>query len=488
MLKGPGLEKSNRNFGRMKKNWLTLTLMFASIGLLLVLQGVWLQSVYNNIKRDLKKETSLLFSSTVMTMQDSVIEKNIKPLPGDSTAEFFGNVPLLRDTFKFHHQHTEIHRSTGTEVIYLSSGEPKDSLRRFFRTMVSKFGANRKQRTFVMKLTMDSLKPESIHKNFSRTLRKADLPLTFSVVHLDGKGPKHEPRWGFSTEPFPFPPRGSFYGAVFPDIRIFILKKIAPQLLFSVFLTLLTGVSFFLMYRSIRSSQRLIEIKNDFIGNITHELKTPIATVSVAIEALKNFKGLNDPELTQEYLGIAQQELNRLSLLTDKILRTAIFEDQGIDMLAERIDLEKIVTQVLTALKLVLEKHQVNISFEKRGNDFTIDGSVDHLTNVLYNLVDNAVKYGGDRPTVKILLCDVGDKISISVQDKGLGIPAQYQRRIFEKFFRVPAGDVSNTKGYGLGLSYVESVVHKHRGTISLDSAPGAGSTFVITLPKNLVP
>src|SRR5258708_26846381 len=194
----------------MKKNGLTLSLMFTSIALLLILQAVWLQSVYRNIKRDLRKETSILFSSTVMTMQDSIIEKNIKPLPGDSTAEVFGNVPFLRDTFKFHHQHIEMRRSPDTDVVYLSSGEPKDSLRRFFRTMVSKFGANRKQRTFVMKLTMDSLNPELIKRNFIRTLKKAEIPLTFSVIHLDGTRPKGEPRWGFSTEPFPFPfpPRG----------------------------------------------------------------------------------------------------------------------------------------------------------------------------------------------------------------------------------------------------------------------------------------
>jgi len=472
----------------MKKNWLTLTLLFTSIALLLVLQGIWLQSVYNNIKRDLRKETSMLFSSTVMTMQDSIIEKNIKPLPGDSTAEVFGNVPLLRDTFKFHHQHIEMRRSPDTDVVYLSSGEPKDSLRRFFRTMVSKFGANRKQRTFVMKLTMDSLKPELIYRNFIRTLKKAEIPLTFSVIHLDGTRPKGEPRWGFSTEPFPFPfpPRGSFYGALFPDVRIFIIKKIAPQLLFSVFLTLLTGASFFLMYQSIRSSQRLVEIKNDFIGNITHELKTPIATVSVAIEALKNFKGINNAELTQEYLGIAQQELNRLSMLTDKILKTAIFEDQGVVILTERIDLEKLIAQVLATLKLVFEKHQVNIQFEKRGTDFTINGSADHLTNVFYNLIDNAIKYGAEHPEIKILISDLNDNISIAVQDKGLGIPAQYQKKIFEKFFRVPTGDVSNTKGYGLGLSYVDSVVRKHRGTITLESELGEGSTFVIILPKNL--
>jgi len=240
------------------------------------------------------------------------------------------------------------------------------------------------------------------------------------------------------------------------------------------------------MYQSIRSSQRLVEIKNDFIGNITHELKTPIATVSVAIEALKNFKGINNAELTQEYLGIAQQELNRLSMLTDKILKTAIFEDQGVVILTERIDVEKIITQVLATLKLVFEKHQVNIQFEKRGTDFTMNGSADHLTNVFYNLIDNAIKYGAEQPEIKILLSDLNDNISIAVQDKGLGIPTQYQKKIFEKFFRVPTGDVSNTKGYGLGLSYVDSVVRKHRGTITLESELGEGSTFVIILPKNM--
>src|SRR2546421_2932767 len=265
----------------MKKNGLTLSLMFTSIALLLGLQAVWLESVYRNIKRDLRKETSILFSSTVIAMQDSIIEKNIRPLPGDSTAKFFGTIPSLRDTFPIHSKRLERHAPSGDVQIYLSSDEPKDSLRRFFRTMISKIGSNRSQRTFVMKLAMDSLKPESIQRNFRKTLKKAELPLDFAIVRFEGKRPRSETSAGFSTEPFPFSPRGLFYGAHFPDVRIFALKKIAPQLLFSTFLTLLTVASFSLMYRSIRSGQRLVEIKNDFIGNITHELKTPIATVSV---------------------------------------------------------------------------------------------------------------------------------------------------------------------------------------------------------------
>src|SRR5260221_5484549 len=460
----------------MKKNGLTLSLMFTSIALLLILQAVWLQSVYRNIKRDLRKETSILFSSTVMAMQDSIIEKNIKPLPGDSIAEFFGSTPSIRDTLKFHRQRVEMHKSPDDVRIYLSSDEPKDSIKRFFRSMISKIGTNRKQRTFVLKLAMDSLKPESIQKNFSKALKKAEMPLDFSIIRFEGKRPRSESSAGFSTEPFPFSPRGLFYGAHFPDVRIFVFKKIAPQLLFSAFLTLLTVASSALMYRSIRSGQRLVEIKNDFIGNITHELKTPIATASVAIEALKNFKGINNPEITREYLDIAQHELDRLSALTDKILKTAIFENQGVIIQSGIVDVGEIIAQVIASLKLVFEKHHAKINFEKQGKDFLIHGSVDHLTNVIHNLIDNAIKYSRDQPEIEIALEDLNDRISISVKDKGLGVPAEYQKKIFEKFFRVPTGNVSNTKGYGLGLNYVESVVHKHRGTITLESQLNEGS------------
>jgi signal transduction histidine kinase len=238
------------------------------------------------------------------------------------------------------------------------------------------------------------------------------------------------------------------------------------------------------MYRSIRAQQKLMELKNDFISNITHELKTPITTVGVAIEAIKDFKAINNAALTNEYLGIAQNELNRLSILTDKILKTAIFENKGIEFQPEPIQMDSLIEQVLASMKLVFEKQGAKVTFEKHGDDFTMTGGNVHLTSVVYNLLDNALKYSLVNPEIKVTLKGTSSQLIFSVMDNGIGIPTEYRKKVFEKFFRVPTGDVHNIKGYGLGLSYVESVVRSHHGTIRVESEPGKGSSFIVTLPK----
>jgi two-component system phosphate regulon sensor histidine kinase PhoR len=227
-----------------------------------------------------------------------------------------------------------------------------------------------------------------------------------------------------------------------------------------------------------------MEIKNDFISNVTHELKTPVATVSVALEALKNFNALDDPQKTKEYLDIAQRELNRLTLMTDKILKTSVYEGQGIKIKYETIQFDDLIDEILSSMKLVFDKKQTQVRFEKIGSEFTMQGSLEHLTNVMYNLIDNALKYGREESSLKIELESLPGELLLKVRDSGMGIPQEYQKKIFEKFFRVPSGDVHNIKGYGLGLSYVSSVIEGHDGKITVESTPGVGSCFIIRLPK----
>jgi signal transduction histidine kinase len=271
---------------------------------------------------------------------------------------------------------------------------------------------------------------------------------------------------------------------VFDDVESYLFIQITPQILFSLLLTLITATAFFMMYRSMRSQQRLMELKNDFISNITHELKTPVTTVSVALEALRSFKGLENPQTTREYLDIAQGELNRLTMLTDKVLRTAILDNPGANFDTEQVDMHKTVEQILHSMKLLFEKQKAHVTFEQQGNAFTIRGGSIHLTNVVYNLLDNALKYSSSEPRISIKLEENEKSIILIVADKGIGIPPEYKKKIFEKFFRVPTGDVHNIKGYGLGLSYVDSVIKSHHGFIEVMSKPGEGSTFTIQLPK----
>jgi signal transduction histidine kinase len=276
----------------------------------------------------------------------------------------------------------------------------------------------------------------------------------------------------------------SRYSASLFDFKGFILKEIAPQILFSLLLTAITIIAFFVLYKNLRAQQRLMEIKNDFISNVTHELKTPVATVSVALEALKNFHGLDNPARTKEYLEIAQSELNRLTLMTDKILKAGAFENREIAIEKKPVDLRALTQQVIDSLKLLFEKNKAQVSFEATGSSFEMEGEASHLTNLIYNLLDNALKYSLNEPTIKVLLQENVDHITLTVQDNGLGIPSEYKTKIFEKFFRVPTGDVHNIKGYGLGLSYVSSVVKAHGGEVNVESEPGKGSNFTLTLPK----
>ncbi|HTH54631.1 MAG TPA: HAMP domain-containing sensor histidine kinase [Cyclobacteriaceae bacterium] len=469
----------------MKKNWITIVLMVCSIVLLIGLQVVWLQSLFKDVKRDLRRETSFLFSSTLMAMQDSVLERNIKPLPGDSMVEIFGKQPKMRDTMRVRGNiHMEMRRDSDEPVVFFSTETP-DSIKKFFRPLISKLRGNRRQRGYVMRVTSDSLKPGTIHKKYKEALLKSGLPLLFKVektnehtFHRDNNSS------ALVTEPFPFFQRGSFYVARFSDATFFIWKKLLPQLLFSIFLTSLTAGSFYLMYRSMRFNQRLLKIKNDFIGNMTHELKTPIATVSVALESLKSFSALDNPQRTKEYIDMAQQELNRLSILTDKVLKTAIFESNGLAFQTEKVDLEKVTSRVIDSMKLVFEKNNAKVNFVREGTTFFVNGNEDHLTNVIYNLLDNALKYSNGDPSIEVAMKVSGDNIVFSVSDHGIGIGPEHQKRIFEKFYRVPTGDVANIKGYGLGLSYVHSVVKMHGGEISVESSLNEGTTFVVNLPK----
>jgi two-component system phosphate regulon sensor histidine kinase PhoR len=249
-----------------------------------------------------------------------------------------------------------------------------------------------------------------------------------------------------------------------------------------------TILSFTLLYRNLVRQRKLAVLKNDFISNISHELKTPIATVGVAIEALKNFNAMHDEQKTKEYLDISSNELQRLSLLVDKVLRLSMFENRELDMNMETFDLKILVTEVIGSMRLQFEKYDADISLNAEGDDFTIKADKLHITSVIYNLLDNALKYSTEQPKISVDLSRTSDKARIAVKDNGIGIEPEFKNKVFEKFFRVPTGNTHNIKGYGLGLSYVLEVLNKHDGKIIVESEPGTGSTFIAELPLNANP
>lgn len=481
------------------KNSVTVMLMVSSMVLLLVLQVLWLRSTYRDAAENFRKETNSLFRTTIFAMHDSLIQQNLEPVMGDSLIKYQRILPR-----RFHvkgavrMEGKPLHDSAfnyikiaedGGRVEIFSSGARRDSLGRILRPLVAKLQGDKEPKTFILRLDADTLKVDSIEVHYKQALAQAGIEAPFQVLSFkhgaDGRIDNAfftSKSQHFTSEAVRLNPM-TRYAVSFTGIEGLLLKEITPQILFSLFLTLLTATSFYIMYKNQRAQQRLMQIKNDFISNVTHELKTPVATVSVALEALKNFHALDNPQRTTEYLEIAQSELNRLTLMTDKILKTAVYEDRGVELKTEKIDLDALVQQVLASMKLVFEKRKTQLTYQKEGTDFTLDGSLAHLTNVLYNLIDNALKYSGDGALITVSLASRSKKLILSVRDNGIGIAPEYHKKIFEKFFRVPAGDIHNIKGYGLGLSYVAHVVRSHRGEISVDSAPGKGSCFVITLP-----
>ena len=336
---------------------------------------------------------------------------------------------------------------------------------------------------FTINLTTDSLKISDLQAEFAKSLQKGKLPLSFRV-HKLAQNELVNFQEQMATSPIPAGvPMDASYVATFADYTPYLLRKITPHALFSLFLITLTAFSFWLIYQNMRQQQRLTELKNDFISNVTHELKTPITTVGVAIEALSNFNVLHNPDQTKEYLTISKNELNRLSMLVDKVLKMAIFEQQALDLRLEPVDLTELTTQILDSMKLQFEKCKASVDFDCTGDTFTVKADRIHLTNVIYNLLENALKYSPNRPEIQVRLAQVSGTVQFSVQDSGVGIPVEYQKKIFEKFFRVPTGDVHNVKGHGLGLSYVASIVTQHGGTIEVQSEVGKGSKFVIVMP-----
>lgn len=485
--------------------------MSTSMILLVSLQGIWLSSSYEKASDNLRDKSTRWLREAVYAVRDSMVLHSIEPILPD-TVHGMAFSRRADTTFMFVTDKPLQGRTGGQVQVYVSSSGGPDSARKMLGSIASQLSEAqmRSSTRFTIRLRNDSLNMDSIRQTFQRQLNRAGLSIGASLTKRNS-APSFPPdsharvRVRRMMEPeIPqddAPDRGLFasdlrthwirvdpffrYSATLHAVRPLLLREITPQILFSSFLTLITFVSFVVMFRSIRSQQRLMALKNDFISNITHELKTPIATVSVALEALKNFKGIENPRLTAEYLDIARLELNRLSMLTEKVLTTSLFDEKGLVLDFAPVDLGESLSTILSSMKLVIEKLDASVTTDYSGEDFTIEGSAVHLTNVIHNLLDNALKYSPGKPDITIALKATAGKVVLAVTDKGMGIPAEFQSRIFERFFRMPTGDVHNIKGFGLGLSYVDQVVKKHGGSITVVSAPGQGSTFTVILPKS---
>lgn len=469
-------------------------------------QVYWLRNNYNAEKRSLEIRTGVNFQETVRHLQ---MEKlNLKDPLADSShhgkmkvfvnddpnnkqirvealprREIIAMVNSLRDKLRdSFNKDPKINSTVIISVDKNSTSGNKDSLPERFERRIDIKGNRIFQFLYGVDSLQDSLKIAEISKTYSKRLKEEKIDISFAILRSDSASIDENDRPGISdvTVGFVHPVT---YKMMPENTFPYLLKKIRLPILFSIFLVGITILSFVLLYRNLLKQQRLAELKNEFISNITHELKTPIATVGVAIEALKSFNAIHDPQRTKEYLDISQNELQRLNLLVDKVLKLSMFEKKEIDLKYEMLNLKDVLDEVVASLRLQIEKHHAQVLVNCKG-DCTLQADRLHLLSVIFNLLDNALKYSKGNPVIKIDLEEKENSIVMKVADNGIGILPEYQDKVFDKFFRIPHGDTHNAKGYGLGLSYVAHVVTKHKGTIDVESKPGEGTTFTISLPK----
>ncbi len=268
------------------------------------------------------------------------------------------------------------------------------------------------------------------------------------------------------------------YQAEVAGIRWYLYTKLASQIAFVLLMLGVTALAFILAYRSLLRQEKLNTMKNDLINNMSHELKTPVATVKVALEALGDQRVMQNEQMAHEYLGMATMELDRLELLLGKVLNTSMLDSKHALLRKEPVNLGDLINESLQTIKMRAEKAGAEITTHIPVQAITIVGDKVHIQGVLLNLIDNSLKYAGIHPRIQIELNKSGNTVSLCVKDNGKGIPSEYINKVFDKFFRVPNGNVHNTKGYGLGLSYAKQVMSQHGGSIDVVNLPEGGCRF----------
>jgi two-component system phosphate regulon sensor histidine kinase PhoR len=468
--------------------WLPVIMAISIIGIT-AFQVYWLKNTYEREKRTLEIRSNNSFRETVYKLQASKLK--VDSLFFDSSTHekilLVGAPPAGK--------HPEVRKLSRQRMIGLmnvlkekakSSSGRREMYTIEKRLIRDKKDGDRYQKNRLLQFLydvdslQDSVRLNEIEPAFAKRMDQQNMSVPFCIVKLN-KTEKDEPSHNEVIVGFSHPVAYRLeLGNTFP----YLFGRLIYPILLSLFIVGFTCFSFVLLYKNMLKQKRLGDIKNEFISNITHELKTPIATVSVAIEALRNFNASINPQRSKEYLDISANELQRLSLLVDKVLKLSMFEKKEVDLKYEPLNLQDLIQEVVSSLRLQFEKKNAAISITAEG-DTALEGDRLHLVSVIFNLLDNALKYTYDNPRINIATTGSGNKVSLAISDDGIGIPDVYREKVFEKFFRVPTGNLHNAKGYGLGLSYVAQVVNKHNGTIKVEPIEGGGSKFVIVLPKN---
>lgn len=280
-------------------------------------------------------------------------------------------------------------------------------------------------------------------------------------------------------------PSKNYLAVYFPDQQTFLIGKIWFSLASSILLVLVIVAIFGYALYTIMTQKKISEIKNDFINNMTHEFKTPISTVSLACEALQDEDVKKSDAFLQRYISIIQAENKRLGLQVEKVLQMATLEKKDFKLKMENLNIHDVIESALENINIQIEKREGVIKKQLFASEKEVIADEVHLTNIIYNLLDNANKYSREKPEITIATKNRDGGIVVQISDKGIGMSKEVLNRVFEKFYREPTGNLHDVKGFGLGLTYVKTMLDAQAGSISVKSDIAKGSTFEIYLPQN---
>jgi len=331
---------------------------------------------------------------------------------------------------------------------------------------------------------LDSFKVHSKYRLDTFTINRAENSRIALPERINNAwSMKRTKTYPFSTNPqrIFFYPGSLIFAELKYDYNFFIEDLLWPMLAF-FFILLISNIALVFVYKTIRKQKRINEVKTDFINNMTHEMKTPITIASAGLDALEHHIPLT--ERTDFYLHTSKKQLHLLNDFVERILDAAVQDIPDFNLKKEKIDLHTLFDELIQSHSVLNKK---TVSFRLTGQESAfIQADQLHLQTAFHNIIDNAIKYSNGTVEIHIDIAENNRDCTIKIRDNGMGIPQQYIKNIFEKFFRVPQGDAQSIKGFGLGLYYVSSIVKKHSGNISVHSKLRSGTEFIITLPKNL--
>ncbi|MEB2778161.1 HAMP domain-containing sensor histidine kinase [Algoriphagus sp. D3-2-R+10] len=336
----------------------------------------------------------------------------------------------------------------------------------------------------IISITRDSLDFDKISTLLKDELDRREITINYGLLHYERDTIAGSFNYPALTEmPFStvskstFLPRGQKLEMYFENTALTVLKRGMIDILMSVIFLLIIAGAFYYLYQTIKNQKEIAEIKEDLIGNITHEFKTPIATSLSAIEGIEQFNPENNPEKTKKYLGISKEQLLKLNLMVEKLLETATLDSEQLILKKEAIDPIPVLKSLVQKFQTLSPHKEIELVVPSKVPPILVDPF--HFENAISNLLDNALKYGGEE--VRITL-DQGLTTRIRIWDNGETISSDQKERVFEQFYRIPKGNLHDVKGFGIGLYYVKKIIEKHAGKIELESSTKSTS-FITTWP-----